>query len=98
MRKCHKKNKRFVIILAIICVAILLIVIAIRLETAVRPSAEIQAEQVARHSANKIITETVSDYIAENEYTYGDFANIVYDENGRTSSIEALSGNINRVQ
>ncbi len=98
MKRYRRKNKRSVIILTVIIIAVLLIIVAVRIEIAVRPSAEIQAEQAARHSANRIITETVSDYIAENEYTYGDFATVLYDENGRTASIEALSGNINRVQ
>ena len=98
MKRYRRKNKRSVIAVTIIIIAIILIIVAVRIETAVRPSAEIQAEQVARQSANRIITETVSDYITENEYTYSDFAAVIYDENGRTASIEALSGNINRVQ
>lgn len=98
MKRYRRKNKRSVIAVTVIIIAVLLIIVAVRIETAVRPSAEIQAEQVARQSANRIITETVSDYIAENEYTYGDFATVLYNENGRAVSIEALSGNINRVQ
>ena len=39
-----------------------------------------------------------SDIIEKNEYTYSDFAAVLYDENGRASSVEALTVNINRVQ
>lgn len=98
MKRYRRKNSRFVTAFVITVVAVLMIIVTVRIETAVRPSAEIQAEQVARQSANRIITKTVSDYIAENEYTYSDFATVLYDENGRAASIEALSGNINRVQ
>lgn len=98
MKRYRRKNRRSLIVLTVTVIAVLLIAVAVRIETAVRVSAEIQAEQVARHSANSIITETVSDYIAENEYTYGDFATVVYGSDSRAVSIEALSGNINRVQ
>lgn len=98
MKRYRRKNKRSVIAVAVIIVAVLLIIVAVKVETAVRPSAEIQAEQAARHLASRIINETVSDYITKNEYTYSDFATVFYDENGRAASIEALSGNINRVQ
>lgn len=98
MKRYRRKNKRSVIMVAVIVIAVLLIIVVVRIETAVRPSAEIQAEQAARYSASRIINETVSDYITKNEYTYSDFATVLYDENGRAASIEALSGNINRVQ
>lgn len=98
MKRHRRKNSRFVIALVITVVAVLMIITAVGIETAVRPSAEMQAEQVARQSAHRIITETVSDYIAENEYTYSDFAVVLYSENGRVASIEAMSANINRVQ
>ncbi|MDE6788689.1 MAG: sporulation protein YunB [Ruminococcus sp.] len=98
MKRYRRKNKRSVIAVVVIVIAILLIIVAVKIETSVRPSAEIQAEQIARQSANRIITETVLDYITKNEYKYSDFAAVLYDENGRAVSIEALSGNINRVQ
>lgn len=97
MKRYRRKNKR-IIIAVISAVLIVLIIAAVQLETAVRASAEIQAEQVARHSANSIITETVSEYISANKYTYGDFADITFDSSGHVVSVEALSGNINRVQ
>lgn len=97
MKRYRRKNKR-IVIAVISAVLIVLIIAVIQLETAVRASAEIQAEQVARHSANSIITETVSEYISANKYTYGDFADITFDSSGHVVSVEALSGNINRVQ
>lgn len=81
-----------------ITIIILLIISFIKLDKAVRPSAQMQAEKISKHTAYEIITKAVSCYIAENEYTYNNFSTVVYDEYGDVSSIEALSGNINRIQ
>ena len=81
-----------------ITIIILLIFSFIKLDKAVRPSAQMQAEKISKHTAYEIITKAVSCYIAENEYTYNNFSTVVYDEYGDVSSIEALSGNINRIQ
>lgn len=101
MKRHHRKKRNFrssVGILFFLIVIIIVVIAIFRLEKTVRPVAEMQSEQIARHTANMIITETVSDYIAENDYTYSDFATVLYDENGRTASVEAMSGNINRLQ
>lgn len=95
-RRCRKKQRIWILLFAV--VVIILVMIVVRIEKAVRPSAEMQSEQVVRNAANRIISETVSDYIAENDYTYSDFAAVIYDIDGRPVSVEALSGNINRVQ
>ncbi len=97
MKRYRRKNNR-IAVAVIAGVLILLIIAVVRFEMAVRASAEIQAEQVARQSANRIINETVSEYISANEYTYSDFADIMCDDSGRVVSVEAISGNINRVQ
>lgn len=94
--RCRKKQRIWILFFAV--VVIMLVMIVVRIEKAVRPSAEMQSEQVVRNAANRIISETVSDYIAENDYTYSDFAAVIYDIDGRPVSVEALSGNINRVQ
>ncbi|MCM1133128.1 MAG: sporulation protein YunB [Ruminococcus flavefaciens] len=99
--KRHRRRKhkiRPLIVTVLLAVIILLIVVLFRTEKAVRPVAEMQSEQIARQTANRIITETVSDYIAENNYTYSDFANIICDTDGRAVSVEAIPVNINRVQ
>lgn len=98
-RKCRKKGRfRTVSLIIVFGIVIILAVSVFRMEKAVRPMAEMQSKQTARLTANRIISETVADYISENKYTYSDFAVVLYDNSGRTSSIEAMSGNINRVQ
>lgn len=79
-------------------VIILLIISFIKLDKAVRPSAQMQAEQLSEHTAYQIITETVSRYIAESGCSYKSFSAVVYDESGNVASVEALADNINRVQ
>ena len=79
-------------------VIILLIFSFIKLDKAVRPSAQMQAEQLSEHTAYQIITDTVSRYIAESDCTYSKFSTIVYDEYGNVSSVEALAENINFIQ
>lgn len=98
-RRNRKKGKfRKVSLLIISFILIILLISVFRMEKAVRPMAEMQSRQTARLTANKIISETIADYISENNYTYSDFAVVLYDNSGRTASIEALSENINRVQ
>lgn len=79
-------------------IIILLIIALIHAEKSVRPVAENQAEHAARSSANEIIGKAVADYLDENRFTYNDFAAVLYDENGRAVSVEAIPYNINRVQ
>lgn len=100
LRRKKKKIhiRRIFGLIAVISIIILLFDSFIKLDRAVRPSAQMQAEKLSKHTAYEIITEAVSCYIAENEYTYNNFSTVVYDEYGGVSSIEALSGNINRIQ
>lgn len=99
-RKRYRSNKSKSVFGAFVLavVVILFIISLIRLEKAVRPTAELQAQQIARNSTNRIISETVSQYIAENECSYSNFSAILYDSSGRVASVEALTQNINRVQ
>lgn len=101
MKRHHRKRHdlRFSIGFAFVATIIIIVtVIVCSIEKSVKPVAELQAEQVAKNTANRIITETVSAYVAENEYTYSDFATVLYDADGRAVSVEALTANINRVQ
>lgn len=92
------KNKSVFGAFVLAVVVILFIMSLIRLEKAVRPVAELQAKQISRNTANQIISETISQYIKENECSYSNFSTILYDSNGRVASVEALTQNINRVQ
>ena len=100
--KRYRRRKRplhkAVVIAVLPVILCLLIFLTVRLDRAVRPAAQLQSEHIARMTANRIISETVADYITENDYTYGDFAAVLYDESGHAASVEALSGNINRIQ
>lgn len=97
-RHYNRKRRKFIKPLIVAVAVIFTAVFLIRLEFSVRKSAEIQAENAAKLAADKIITESVSDIIEKNEYTYSDFAAVLYDESGRAASVEALTVNINRVQ
>ncbi|MBR4626417.1 MAG: sporulation protein YunB [Ruminococcus sp.] len=79
-------------------IVILLIIVIIKAERAVRPVAAIQAEHLARSSANELIGCAVADYLSSERFTYSDFAAVLYDENGKAVSVEAVPCNINRVQ
>lgn len=99
MKRHHiRKRKNFAKTLIVIAIVIFAAAFLIRLEYSVRKSAGIQAENAARLAADRIIAESVSDIIEKNEYTYSDFAAVLYDESGRAASVEALTVNINRVQ
>ncbi len=79
-------------------ISVLLVTAVIKTEKAVKPVAAQQAEHYSKLTANRIISRTVSDYLSENQYTYSDFAAVLYDEAGRAVSIEAVTYNINKVQ
>lgn len=99
-RRTRKKPQIRCVIggLIFVSVIILLTFSFIKLDKAVRPSAQMQAEQLSEHTAYQIITDTVSRYIAESDCTYSKFSTIVYDEYGNVSSVEALAENINFIQ
>ncbi len=98
-RRKRRRNARGIIGAFILVVIIVLLILSTaRLDKAVRPAAELQAQQLSQKKASIIINDVVSQYIAENEYTYSDFAAVLYDESGHASAVEALSENINRVQ
>lgn len=82
----------FAVILALLTAALL------SAEKAVKSAAVMQAEYFSRLTANKIISSAVSDYLEENRYTYNDFAAVLYDEEGKAVSIEAVTYNINKIQ
>lgn len=101
MKRRTRKNpqiRRVIGGLIFVSVIILLIFSFIKLDKAVRPSAQMQAEQLSEHTAYQIITDTVSRYIAESDCSYKSFSAVVYDESGNVASVEALTDNINRVQ
>lgn len=93
-----RSKKRKIWIAAAIAAAIAWGAVSIKTEQAVAPIAKRQAEYYSKLTANEIISEAVSEYIKENQYTYGDFAAVLYDENGRAVSIEMLTFNVNKVQ
>lgn len=83
---------------AFIFIIIVIILLWVKAERAMRPVAAMQAEQYARRSANEILASVVSEYLEESQYTYSDFAAVLYDENGRVTSVESIPYNINRAQ
>lgn len=98
-RNNYKKNKKYkVFIIFLTAFLILLFFLIFSIEKNIAPSAIKQGEYYSKLTANKIINKAVSDYLKENEYKYSDFSAVLYDENGNAVSIEALTGNINKVQ
>lgn len=95
-RRLRRKSKRRLFLAATVLTALIFAII--RTDRAVRPVAAMQAEHYANALANEIISKAVSDYIDENQFAYGDFAAVLYDENGNAVSVEAIPASINRVQ
>lgn len=92
------RRKKLTVIAAVILTAALLTVSAVRAEKAAAPSAKMQAEQLARHTAGEIISGAVADYLDKNQFTACDFAAVLYDENGKPVSVEAIPFTINKAQ
>ncbi|HOO04953.1 MAG TPA: sporulation protein YunB [Ruminococcus sp.] len=76
----------------------LAVMTAVHAEKKAGPIAREQAEMLARHTAGNVISQTVSDYLEENPSTACDLAAVLYDEEGRPASVEAIPYNINKVQ
>jgi len=96
-KRCRKRKS--IIIIPIFSVFIIIVFFLIRsIEKNIAPSAIRQGEYYSKLTANKIISQTVSDYLSRNNYQYSDFSAVLYDEQGRAVSIEALTNNINKVQ
>ncbi|MDE6833042.1 MAG: sporulation protein YunB [Ruminococcus sp.] len=77
---------------------ILLIVIAVWTDKAVRPVASLQAEHLSLIETNRTVEEAVSKYISTENCSYSDFVTVKYDSSGRVASVEARTQNINKVQ
>ena len=97
-RRRKRHSKGFWRIWAVIVVSALVIVLAVRADRAVRPTARMQAQHFAEVCAQNIIEKAAADYLSANELQYCDFAAVLYDENGRAVSVETLPYCINRVQ
>lgn len=97
-RKPSRKKRPAALIAVIAAAVVICAAVAVHIETAIRPAARMQAEHYSRKTAYEIINGAASDYLAENQCTYGDFAAVLYGEDGKAVSVEALTANINRVQ
>lgn len=78
-------------------VVLVIVLLGVRADKAVRPVAGLRARHFAEVCAENIVEQAVSDYLRENEYTYSDFAAVLYND-GRAVSIETIPYNINKVQ
>lgn len=98
-RKRRKKELRPLIGAVIFIIMIILLIICIiRTDKALKPAAAAQAEHFARKTAEEAVSGAVAEYLAEKNFSYSDFAAVLYDENGHPASVEAIPVNINRVQ
>lgn len=98
-RKTKRKNRGTAIRAAVLTVIItLLIVIAAKAEKGLKPVASLQAKHFAELNTNRIVEKAAVEYFEENQFTYGDFAAVLYDESSHVSSVEAITYNINKVQ
>lgn len=82
----------------LIIIAVLLAAALIKADKAIKPVAAKQAEHYSRLTASRIISSAVSEYLNENRFSYDDLAAVLYDENRKAASIEAVTYNINRIQ
>lgn len=73
------------------------VMLIVRADKAVRPVAEMRAQHFAEVTAENIVEQAVSDFLSENEYTYSDFAAVLYSD-GKAVSVETIPYNINKVQ
>ena len=84
-------------IFALSAALMIFVILAVRADKAVRPVARLRAQHFAEVCAENIVEQAASDYLRENEYTYSDFAAVLYNE-GKAVSIETIPCNINRVR
>lgn len=92
------KKKRLKLIAFVLLIIVIIVFISYRIDKAVRPVAVLQGQHFSELTASNIISKCVYDYLEENQYTYNDFAAVLYDENGKVASIEVMSYNVNKVQ
>ena len=97
-RYFRQRRRSFPAAAGVIIIIILLSITTVKINRKLRPVVRQQAEIISEREANNCISRTVSSYIANNSFSYGSFAEVRYDENGRAVSIEAVSDNINLVQ
>lgn len=99
MRKRRRLRRRARLGAAVaVLAAALAVFFGIRAERRAVPSAKMQAQQLARHTAGTVISKAVADYLDRNQFTSCDFAAVLYDESGKPVSVEAVPYNINKTQ
>ena len=99
--RIRRRNKHelctYIGILVLPALILAAILFGIRAEHAVRPVAEMQAKHFAEMNTAVILEKAASDYLEDNEFSYSDFAAVLY-SGGKAVSIETLPYSINRVQ
>ena len=92
------KKKRLKLIAFVLLIIVIIVFISYRIDKEVKPVAVLQGQHFSELTASNIISKCVYNYLEENQYTYNDFAAVLYDENGKVASIEVMSYNVNKVQ
>lgn len=98
MRKKRRKYVKMKLIILLILIFLIFFISGKIIDKSLKPIVVMQGNNFANITAENTITECVSEFIEQNQYTYTDFANVIYDENGKVVSIEAQTNNINIVQ
>lgn len=85
--------------LLIFCIAAsLLVALLIRIDRAIRPNLCAVCESETQQFASRLMAESIAEVLAEESYSYSDFATLVYDTSGNVTAVETMTQNVNAMQ
>lgn len=85
--------------LLIFCIAAsLLVALLIRIDRAIRPNLCAVCESETQQFASRLMADSIAEVLAEESYSYSDFATLVYDTSGNVTAVETMTQNVNAMQ
>ena len=97
-RKIKKRPLKQIYMIWLLIPMVVLVILILQIEKSLKPVTRLRGEHFAKQTATELVTKSVSDYLDENRFTYEDFATILYDDEKKPVSVEALPYTINKVQ
>ncbi|WP_298482394.1 sporulation protein YunB [uncultured Ruminococcus sp.] len=78
--------------------ASLLVTLLIRTDRAIRPNLCAVCESETQQFASRFMADSIAEVLAEESYSYSDFATLVYDSSGNVTAVETMTQNVNAMQ
>lgn len=94
--RVNERAKTGILMLSV--VTVIIVAALVKMNKSLKPVISIQAEHYAAMTANRVMENAVSEYIADKAWNYNDLVVMSYNGNGDPVSLELNSVNVNKIQ